>query len=68
MFGAFGFAGLGSTRFAHRAAADPEAGIRASRPSGDDPSREAIRHPSPEAVGPAFRLRRRDAHQRNSLA
>jgi hypothetical protein len=54
--------GLYSTRLrgCHRAPQIPEeSGCRVSARAGDDPSRERIRNPAPEAVGPAFRRRRR---------
>ena len=53
--------GPGSTRYRSPSRREiPNAGL-ASRPSGDDPARIPERHPSPGAVGPASRLRRRYA-------
>jgi hypothetical protein len=50
----------GSIRCAHRAPQIPKPGRRVSA-FGDDPSRKRIRNPSPGALGPASRLRRRYA-------
>jgi hypothetical protein len=47
------FAGLTEPR---RSRKSRDAG---SRPFGNDPSRERIRNPAPEAIDPAFRRRRR---------
>jgi hypothetical protein len=55
--GASSFAGPGSTRAAGRRFPSPAG----SRPSGDDPWCKRIQNPSPGAVGPASRLRRRYA-------